>query len=59
MCDTRNQNVDLDTHIEDVVAQIEMDNLKDVTLAGWPELWRHSYQRRTGPHSSQVRQGAI
>jgi pimeloyl-ACP methyl ester carboxylesterase len=28
-------NVDLDTHIEDVVAHIEMENLKDVTLVGW------------------------
>jgi hypothetical protein len=57
--DIRNENVDLDTLIEDVVAQIEMDSLKDVALAGCPELWRHRYERRTGPDSSQVRQRAI
>jgi pimeloyl-ACP methyl ester carboxylesterase len=28
-------NADLDTHIEDVVAHIEMEDLKDVTLVGW------------------------
>src|SRR5260221_3074109 len=29
------QNANLDTHIEDVVAHIEMEDLKDVTLVGW------------------------
>jgi pimeloyl-ACP methyl ester carboxylesterase len=29
------QNADLDTHIEDVVVHIEMEDLKDVTLVGW------------------------
>jgi len=31
-CEIPEARVDLDTHIEDVVAHIEMDNLKDVTL---------------------------
>lgn len=28
-------SADLDTHIEDVVAHIEMENLRDITLVGW------------------------
>jgi pimeloyl-ACP methyl ester carboxylesterase len=28
-------NVDLETHVEDVVAHIEMENLRDITLVGW------------------------
>jgi hypothetical protein len=47
---TRSHDVDLDDHIEDVVAHIEMEHLKDVALVGWLELWRHSYHRRSGPH---------
>ena len=29
------ENVDLDTHIEDVIAHIEMEGLTNVTLVGW------------------------
>jgi len=29
------QNIDLDTHIEDVLAHIEMEDLTNVTLVGW------------------------
>jgi pimeloyl-ACP methyl ester carboxylesterase len=30
-----NGSADLDTHVEDVVAHIEMEGLRDVTLVGW------------------------
>jgi pimeloyl-ACP methyl ester carboxylesterase len=30
-----NDSADLETHVEDVVAHIEMENLRDITLVGW------------------------
>jgi pimeloyl-ACP methyl ester carboxylesterase len=30
-----NESADLETHVEDVVAHIEMEDLRDVTLVGW------------------------
>ena len=30
-----NGNADLETHVEDVIAHIEMEDLRDITLVGW------------------------
>ncbi|HZC97751.1 MAG TPA: alpha/beta fold hydrolase, partial [Bradyrhizobium sp.] len=30
-----NDSADLEAHVEDVVAHIEMENLRDITLVGW------------------------
>jgi pimeloyl-ACP methyl ester carboxylesterase len=32
---TGNDSADLETHVEDVVAHIEMENVRDITLVGW------------------------
>jgi hypothetical protein len=54
-------DTDLNTHIDDVIAHIEMDGLRSVTLVGWSDhYWRdcsnsRQYQSPTSSSQAHIR----